>query len=176
MFYTALYDLRMYCLIKMRFRTRRYIYLQFIFDIRFLKIFPIYLWYILIAINFLGRYSHHGGHLEHWTWVCYIVSKIPTNPVMNLWLWMENIRGGMKSNEAQKVMWLSPWFQVSADSNVNWQYYIGFWGDNPDNINRYWGWNCRSWLIPNLIPRFKSQLGPNLTRHVLIMQNGWMIK
>jgi len=57
MFYVDLYNLCIYCLIEMRFKTRRYVYLQSDFDIRFLKISP-------SLINFSGRY---GRHLEHCT-------------------------------------------------------------------------------------------------------------
>ena len=51
-FYVALYDLRMSYLIERLFRTRRYVYLQSDFDIRFLKISLIYSRYILIPDKF----------------------------------------------------------------------------------------------------------------------------
>jgi len=52
MFYVDLYNLCIYCLIELWFKTRRYVYLQSDFDIRFLKISPIYPWYIPIPDKF----------------------------------------------------------------------------------------------------------------------------
>ena len=52
MFYVALYNLCIYCLIEMRFKIRIYVYFRSDFDIRFLKISPIYPWYISIPYKF----------------------------------------------------------------------------------------------------------------------------
>ena len=61
MVYVDLYNLCIYCFIELRFKTRRYVYLQFDFDVRFLN----YPRYIPTPINFLNRCSRCGRHLEH---------------------------------------------------------------------------------------------------------------
>jgi len=66
MFYVNLYNLYIYCLIEMRFKTRRYVYYSPILTSDFGK-YPRYIPSISPSpINFSGRCSPCGRHSEHW--------------------------------------------------------------------------------------------------------------
>jgi len=73
MFYVALYNLCIYCLIEMRFKIKKYMYIYSpILTSDFWK-YPRYIPDISRSpINFPGRCGRCGRHLEHWVRVCHM--------------------------------------------------------------------------------------------------------